>query len=105
MDRRDKKIAEELKKKIEDIMPVLDYKVFGSRARGDNDKYSDLDVFVKVDILNNEIKKQIREIAWEIGLEKSIYISPLIFSRYEIEETALRASPILENIEKEGLSL
>jgi len=53
-------------------------KIFGSRARGKSDKYSDMDIFIEVENIDNKLKERIREIVWEISLEYSIYISPLI---------------------------
>ena len=53
--------------------------------------------------LDRRTKDAISEIAWEIGLENSIVISPLVFSVDETENSPLRASPILLNIKEEGV--
>jgi predicted nucleotidyltransferase len=42
----DYKIARELKKRLAEAVELLDFKVYGSRARGDDDEFSDLDVFI-----------------------------------------------------------
>ncbi|MBI5892139.1 MAG: nucleotidyltransferase domain-containing protein [Deltaproteobacteria bacterium] len=102
---KDFEIARKLKEKLSEVVPLIDFKVFGSRARGDYDEYSDMDVFLEVESLNISLKKTIREIVWEIGFENSIYISPLIFTRYELEESPLRASPIVKNINEEGVKV
>jgi predicted nucleotidyltransferase len=99
----DLKIALELKKRISEVTRLIDFKVFGSRARGDDDKYSDLDVFIVTESTDRAVEDKIQHIAWEVGLNYSVFISPLIFSRYEIEESPLRASPIVKNILEEGL--
>jgi predicted nucleotidyltransferase len=103
MTERDRKIAIELKERLSKIVNLVDFKVFGSRARDDADEHSDMDVFIEVEYLDKEIKKKIRNIIWEIGFDNSIYISPLIFTRHEIENSPLRASPIVKNINKEGV--
>lgn len=101
---KDREIAGRFKERLAAVVPLMDMRVFGSRARGHNvDEYSDLDVFIEVETLNKELEDRIYGIAWEVGLEYSVFISPLVFSRYEIEESPLRASPIVKNIEAEGL--
>ena len=98
-------IAKELKERLSKIVRLVDFRVFGSRARGDTDEYSDMDIFIEVEYLDKQLKKQIRDITWEIGFENSTYISPLIFTRYEIEDSPLRASPIVQNITEEGVKV
>lgn len=102
---KDLEIARKLKQRLLEIVTLIDFKVFGSRARGDYDEYSDMDVFIEVENLDKSIKKSIRDIIWETGFENSIYISPLIFTRYELEESPLRASPIVKNINEEGVKV
>ena len=103
MNPRDYKIASELKRRLGEALELIDFKVYGSKARGDDDEFSDLDVFVEVTTLDGKTKDIISEIAWELGLENSMVISPLVFSVDETEYSALRASPILLNIKEEGI--
>ena len=101
--KRARNIAEELKRRLADAVPLIDLRVFGSRARGDADEYSDLDVFIEVSRIDPEIKDKIEDIVWEVGFNNLIVISPLIFSQDEIENSAFRSSPILKSINEEGV--
>ena len=103
MNPRDYKIAREFKKRLAEAMEIMDLRVYGSKARGDDDEFSDLDIFIEVLTLDRKTKDLISEIAWETSLENSVVISPLVFSVDEIENSALRASPILLNIREEGV--
>jgi predicted nucleotidyltransferase len=103
MNPRDYRIASELKRRLGEAVELKDFKVFGSKVRGDDDEFSDLDVFIEVSTLDDKTKDIISEIAWEVGLENAIVISPLVFSVDETENSALRASPILLNINEEGI--
>lgn len=103
MEARDYQIAKTLKARLSEVVQLVDFRVFGSRARGDAEEYSDMDIFIEVEYLDKQLKRRIREIVWEIGFENSVYISPLIFTRYEIEDSPLRASPIVKNIREEGV--
>lgn len=105
MNPKDYEIAKELKKRLSEVVNLIDFKVFGSRARGEADEYSDMDVFIEVESLDKKIKEKISDITWEIGFENLIVISPLIFTRDEIENSPLRASPIVKNIAEEGVAV
>jgi len=101
----DARVARELKKRLSEVVQLVDFKVFGSRARGNADEYSDMDVFLEVETLDKSLKERISDIAWEVGFENYIIISTLIFTRDEIENSPLRASPIVHNIAEEGVTV
>ena len=101
---QDMKIAKDLKARLSVVASVVDFKVFGSRARGTADEYSDMDVFIEVEYLDEPLKRKIRDIVWSVGFEYSLYISPLVFTRFEIENSPLRVSPIVKNIMEEGIA-
>jgi predicted nucleotidyltransferase len=103
MNPRDVSIAREYKRRLAEAVELIDFKVYGSKARGDEDEFSDLDVFIEVASLDRKARDLIYEIAWEVGLENLIVISPLVFTEDEIENSPLRASPILININEEGI--
>ena len=106
MTERDRLIAKELKGKIAQIAPLVDFRVFGSRARGDADEDSDLDVFIELETTDRELESKISNAVWEVGINNGcIVISPLVFSRYEIEESPLRVSPIVKAITEEGVRI
>jgi len=105
MIQRDYEIAKELKEKLSEVVYLIDFRVFGSRAREDFDEYSDMDVFIEIEQLDKQLKQKIRRVIWEISFKNSIYISPLIFTRSELEDSPLRISPIVKNIEEEGVKI
>ncbi len=98
-------IALELKTKISEKIRIDDFRVFGSRAAGNNDADSDMDVFIQVARIDKSTKEEIFDIAWEIGFKNNIVISPLICSTEEIVNSPLRISPIIKNIHETGISL
>jgi len=96
-------IAKRLKNRLSEVVELLDFRVFGSRVSGTNDEYSDMDIFLEVESLNKDIKEIISDIVWEVGFKHSIVITPLIFTRYEMEKSPLKVSPIVRSIMEEGL--
>ena len=101
----DLRIARELKNRLSGLVEILDFRVFGSRARGDADEYSDLDVFIEVESIDRELKDKIFDLVWEVGYRNDTVISSLIFTREELENSPLRSSPIVEVIAEEGVSV
>ncbi|TAK34217.1 MAG: nucleotidyltransferase domain-containing protein [Chloroflexota bacterium] len=79
--------------------------VFGSRARGDATLYSDMDVLVVVDRLDEEIRGYISDSAWEAGFDHGIVVVPVAFTREEWEDGPERSSLLAEAVRSEGISL
>jgi predicted nucleotidyltransferase len=105
LEERDYKVLCELKEKLAKKIILLDIRVFGSRARGNAEEFSDLDVFIEIPTLDRKIKDIIKTIAWEVSLENSIVISPLIFSKDELTNSPLKCSPVVKNIMEEGIKI
>jgi hypothetical protein len=53
-------------------------------------------------VLGKEEKEKIYEIAWELGFENFMVISPLVFTSNEMNNAPLRSAPIVKNILEEG---
>ena len=105
MEKKDYLIAKEFKSKLSEVVKVVDLIVFGSRSRGDHDEYSDMDVSIEVEFVDKGLKEKIADIAWEVGFENFMVISPLIFTTDEIKNSPLRLSPILKSITEGGIAL
>jgi len=102
MTEKDLTIARDLKKRLAEEVMLISLRVYGSRARGNAAEDSDMDVCVEVEALDKGIKERILDITWEIGFENLTVISPLVFSREEMENSPLRSSPIVKTIRQEG---
>lgn len=60
---------------------ILAVALFGSKARGDDDSESDIDLLVITDSESKTLKSTIWRIASEISLDYSVLISPRIYCR------------------------
>lgn len=79
--------------------------LYGSKARGDFDPESDLDVAVIISGLTREEKKRILEKVAEVELEHLTPISALVLSAEEFEFLRKRERRIARDIEQEGIPL
>lgn len=78
--------------------------LFGSRARGDADPDSDLDVIVVVEGHADQTNRDwISDCAWEAGFDSGIVIVPLVYGRAEWEQGPERHSLLVQAVEREGV--
>ncbi len=84
---------------------LVELKLFGSRARGDYDSESDLDVLAVLESLDWKSEKDIFEICFEVGLKYDLLFSPIVYSRDEYESELNKITPFYQSVEKEGISL
>jgi len=75
----ERKVVNIFKSLVEKRTKVHRIVLFGSRARGDADPDSDMDVFVLVDDLTGELEDHISECAWEAGFEHGIVLVPVAY--------------------------
>jgi uncharacterized protein len=101
----DRKIVSEFRSQLEAIIPILDLRVFGSRARGDATEESDLDVFIKVAELDRSCREKISDIAWEVGFKYDMVISTFVVTEAQVERGAIGASPLLYKVLQEGIAI
>ena len=99
----DRKIVAEFRRRLTPIVAILDLRVFGSRVRGDAEPDSDLDVFMVVETCSPNLRQRINELAWEVGFELDRIISPLVVTAGQWAGGAMRANPLVLNIEREGI--
>lgn len=100
---KERHITLRLKKRLESITPIRRMVIFGSRARGDDDPESDMDIFLEVPTLDADLRRKISEVAWEIGLDEGLVISTFVATTHAIHSSPLAANPILRAIETEGI--
>lgn len=77
--------------------------LFGSQARGDAHPHSDFDCLIIVDRMSDRINDHVDELAGETLCRYGIVVSAFPVSEATIKRR--RYSPLLINVEKEGILL
>ena len=81
--------------------------LYGSYARGDYEKNSDIDLMILTDFNDEELAKyrmQIRDIACDLEADTDIVISPLV-RNIEKYNNRINVIPFYMNVQKEGVIL
>ena len=79
--------------------------LFGSRARGDADPDSDVDVAIIVRGLDTETKERIFSAITDIELDLLVPVSALVLSDREFRSLVARERRIALDIQREGIPL
>lgn len=98
-----RRIARRLKRRLTEVGPVLDMRVFGSHARGDATAESDLDIFIELETAGPVARERIADLAWEIGFAEGLVIFPFVVTRQQLEQGPVGANPIIRQIMAEGV--
>jgi len=80
--------------------------LFGSYARGDNKRDSDIDILILVDKdrVTYSDEKRIKYPLYDLEFETGRVISPIVFSRQDWE-IRHRVTPFYKNVKREGVLL
>ena len=100
----EKKALDELKNKLIRDHDLLDFRIYGSKARGTDLEDSDLDVMVLLENTSPSIESEIDNLIFEINLKYDCFITALYFCREELETGPLTESPIYRKILQEGIT-
>jgi predicted nucleotidyltransferase len=103
LDVADREIARELRRRLAQSVKIEDFRVYGSRVRGEATPDSDLDVYIVVTELTPVLRRWIDEIAWEVGFDNDRVISTLVTTRCGLEQGPFGAQPVVQTIEREGI--
>jgi len=95
----------ELKESLSQRYGFLDFRIFGSKVRGQDTPDSDIDVMIELAEYNPSIAAEIDDIIFDINLAHDTFISAVIFGKKEIEEGPLSESPIYKVCKQEGVPL
>ena len=95
-----KEVRERLSKELGQPVSVI---MFGSQARGDANKESDIDLLVFLPSLESSMIYLASDIAWEVGLEAGKVISVVPAEKNEWKR--LSASPFYRAVKQEGVAV
>ena len=92
---------------IRDRFPgrILAVTLFGSKARGDGDAESDIDLLVLVDVEDNDLRDELWQIASDISLDHDLVLSARVFARSRWTDTRQPHLPLYRAVTTDGIPL
>lgn len=103
LNENERKALQTLKSVLSDKFNIADFRIFGSKVRGEATEESDIDVMIVLYEVNSDIRSKIYDVVFEANLEYETFISTTLFSKREIEEGPMSESPIFKTIQREGV--
>ena len=88
----------------ENIFPVSVI-LFGSKARGDYDAESDIDLLLVLPDVSLSLRDHVRDIAADVSLDYSTYLSTRVWSKAYFEEQARIKTSLFQEVRKDGVEL
>lgn len=99
------KAIKEFKKRINQNYPVVDLKLFGSKARGEARQDSDIDILLVLKKVSEKDKDEIYDIVNDILLKHEIDLSVKIFSQKKYNFLKSIPSVFMQLVQKEAILL
>ncbi|HBG77459.1 MAG TPA: hypothetical protein DDW84_01225 [Phycisphaerales bacterium] len=93
-------ITQQFKKAIKQKYNLIEMKLFGSCARGDSSKTSDIDLMVRLPDVNRTIEEDLFNIAYDLELEHDCVIDVIV-----LPQNFYSNVPIYQNILREGIAV
>lgn len=105
-DERPRELLKGCKRAVEEVAPGVEVILFGSRARGEPAVHSDYDLLVLTQgDPTATLKQSIRDRLYDAALHYEVVISVMIYSHRRWNDSPWRASPLHEEVERDGVLL
>jgi predicted nucleotidyltransferase len=106
MDAKDLEIAKKLKRLLQDRVKLHQVVLFGSRARGDAEPDSDMDVLVVLDEpKTREVQDAVYKSAWAAGFDAGVIVVPIMVYREHWENGPERSSLLAMAVREDGVPI
>ncbi|RJS73089.1 nucleotidyltransferase domain-containing protein [Methanophagales archaeon] len=103
LSRREYLAIREYKRRIKDKFEDAEVVLFGSKARGEGDVYSDIDILVLLDRkVDNSVEEEIFDIGFEVELKYDVVFGVVVYTK-RFWDSVGKLLPLHENIEREGV--
>jgi len=100
----EKKALQELKQRLLQKFPDAEIILYGSKARSDDEEFSDIDVLVLLDReVNNTLEEKIFSTAFQIELKYDVIFGIIVYSKGFWNSDLAKATPFHWNVDKEGI--
>lgn len=93
-------ITKQFRQTVENKYNIIEMKLFGSFARGDYSKTSDIDLMVRLSKVDRNIEEDLFNIAYDLELEYDCIIDVIVLPQNFDNDIM-----IYQNVQKEGIAI
>jgi len=84
---------------------LIELKLFGSKARGNDQPDSDMDVLVIVATDDWHIRDTVYDVATDILLQMDVCISPKVISKNRFDQLCKEGTSFMHNVSKDAITV
>ena len=84
---------------------LYEIRLFGSRARGEGNEESDIDLALIVTGVGRSRRREAYDLAYDIGMRHGVLLAPLVIERTRLDELRQRERLIAMDLDREGIRL
>jgi len=106
LNKNEREALNELKSRLKKQIPDTEIILYGSKARGDSEEFSDIDLLILMDKkVDKKLKEKIIDIRYDIELKYDVVFGLVIENKNFWDSSLANAMPFHQNVEKEGILL
>ena len=96
----------ELKERITRKFPDAEVILYGSKARGNADEFSDIDILITLNLpVDTRIKESITEITYPLELKYDVVFGKIVQNKRFWTSPLIKATPFHHNVDREGIQI
>ena len=104
--KKDNQSLKEFKNRVIEEFPGARFILFGSKATGRDEEFSDIDILVMLNKkVTIEIEKRIFGIGFEIGLKMEVVFGIIVEESKFWNSSLAKAMPFYQNVVKQGVAI
>lgn len=84
-------------------IPLIELRLYGSKARGEGQPDSDLDIMIEIPHYDPVVISEIDDLVYKINLKHDVLVSTVIFGKDELDEGPMSESPLYKVSHHEGI--
>ena len=104
---KEKSVLRNFKTCLEQVLggQLIELKLFGSKARGDDQPDSDMDVLVIVATDDWHIRDKVYDVATDVLLQMDVCISPKVISKSRFVQLCKEGTSFIHNVSKDAITV
>ncbi|OGB90194.1 hypothetical protein A2625_04350 [candidate division WOR-1 bacterium RIFCSPHIGHO2_01_FULL_53_15] len=96
-----KEFSEKLREKYGNRIESI--RLYGSKVRGDDDRFSDIDLFILAEEKSEEMRGFVLDAAFELNLKYGVLLSTIIYDKKSFNRPVTQVTPFIRAVLREGI--